>query len=335
MLLSWENNFTWNAGLDFALLQNRLRGSVDYYHKKSTDLLYKVPKSGTTGFSDRLENAAEMTNRGVELGIEGDIVKTGDWNWSLNFNFSHNKNRLEKLYGDINELPKTYTLLKVGMPINNFYLTRWAGVDPETGIEQYFDKEGNKFSDVTKIGANQVALEGKSANPKYFGTLGTAVSYKNISLSASMYYNYGNYTYNMVWRHLTNQGNNPGIAQAAEALNYWKNKGDVVDYVKPVNGQPQPTATDKYLQKGDYIRLRDVMISYTMPKALTEKVKMQHMRLFLQGSNLFTYAPGYKGDPEVGRGNNERPGDINEPGVQSMFPYTPSKAFTLGMAVTF
>lgn len=333
--LSWENNFSWNVGLDFAALHNRLRGSVDYYDKKSTDLLYKVTKSGTTGFPDRLENAAELSNRGIELGLDGDLIKNGVWNWSLNFNFSHHKNRLERLYGDINELPKTYTLLKVGMPVNSFYLTRWAGVDSETGIEQYYDKVGNKFSDVTMVGAYQVALEGKSANPKYFGTFGTAVSYKNVSLSAAMYYNYGNYVFNMVWRHLTNQGNNPGIAQAAEALNYWKNKGDEVRYVKPVNGQAQPIATDKYLQKGDYIRLRDIMLTYTLPKTWTERLKMQKMHMFLQGSNLFTYAPGYKGDPEVGRGNNERPGDINEPGVQSMFPYTPSKAFTFGVAVTF
>ncbi|WP_316841059.1 TonB-dependent receptor [Pedobacter gandavensis] len=329
--LSWEDNTAYNIGLEFAMFNNRLRGSFDYYERYSKNLLYRVPKSQTTGFTSRLENAAELSNKGVEFSIDGDVIRNDDFTWNLSFNISNNKNKVEKLYGDVKELPGAYTTLKVGLPVNTYYLTRWAGIDPQTGEEMFYDKNGNTFSDVTKVGANQVALN-KSANPKYFGTIGTSVAYKSLTLSASLFYNYGNYIYNIVWRDLVNQGNDPSTPQAADALNYWRKPGDVVKYKAPVAGAAQPDAVDKYLQKGDYIRLRDVMLSYDLPKQWINKVKLQNVRVYLQGTNLFTHASDYKGDPEVGTGNNER---TDQPGVLSLYPYTPSRAFTFGASITF
>lgn len=329
--LSWETNFSYNLGLDFSTFNGRLRGTLEYYDKKTSDLLYRVPKPSTVGFTSRLENVGEMKNKGYEITLDGDVIRNKDVRWSLSWNLSHNSNKLTKIYGDVKEIPGSYTTLRVGQPINTFFLTRWAGIDPQTGAEQWYDLTGNKFSTFSSTGANKAMLEGKSAQPKYFGTFGTSVAYKGLELTASLYYNFGNYIYNVPWRDLVNNGNDPSTPQAAAALNYWKKPGDIVNYAKPVLGQPQPDAIDKYLQKGDYLRLRDVMLSYSLPKSLISKAKIQNVRLFLQGTNLWTWAKEYKGDPEVGTGNNER---SDQPGVLSVYPYTPSKAYTFGINLT-
>ncbi|MNK02892.1 TonB-dependent Receptor Plug Domain protein [compost metagenome] len=333
--LGWESSLQKDVGLDFSLFNARIRSTFDYYHRTSSNLLFKVPKSLTTGFQTRTENVGEMVNSGIELQLDGDVIKNENLLWTMTFNFSYNKNKISKLYGNIDMLASTstYTRLKVGQPINTFYLLRFAGINDQTGEEQWYDNNGTVFSDFSKTGGNAVLLQGKSPLPKYYGSIGTNVAFKGFTLSASLYYNFGNYIYNLTWRDMLNNGNDPSTSLAAAGLDYWKKPGDKVQFSKPVLGQPQPDA-DKYLQKGDYIRLRDLTIGYDLPKSWITRLKMQSARVFLQSTNLFTYAPEFKGNPEIGVGNNERP--VNEfPGITSYYPYTQSKAFTFGTSITF
>ncbi|PUZ28806.1 hypothetical protein DCC81_04795 [Chitinophaga parva] len=340
--LAWEKQTTTSLGIDFAAFDSRLTGSIDYYDQKRQNLLQLVPIPSTVGFTNILLNLGSMKNTGVELALKYQFVKSQNLDVTFGGNIAFNKNRVTKLTGKPNEeipQPDGYTTLKVGKPYLNFYMVRSAGTDPNNGDALYYDNDG-KVTNVYSSSYSQV-LDGKSPNPTYSGGLNLDVRWKQFFLAASANYAGGNYIYNIIYENALADGYNVSSWMSTDAFNYWKKPGDKNVQPKPVLYNSNFYDSDRWLQKGDYIRLRDVTLSYSVPANVLARTKViKGLSLYATGHNLATYRPHYKGDPEVGIGSTES--DPTSPitgsayinGVYSLYSYPNYKSWTVGINVT-
>jgi TonB-linked SusC/RagA family outer membrane protein len=328
--LTWEKSYAYNIGFDFDALKGRLTGTIDYYNRKTQDLLLNVPYSQTNGFGNRLENVGELENKGFEFNLSYDVISNKHFVWTLRGNATFNRNRITNLV-DGKDIPVTTARLSVGRPYYNYFLVRWGGVDPATGAATYLDKDGKVTT--TYSGADAVFIDKKAPDPRYYGTVGTDFTYKQFTLSADFYYSGGNWIYNYMERDRMNVFSNRALNMDTRAFNYWKKAGDVALLPRPTASyNPGSQVTDQWLQKGDFIRMRNLQIAYTMKPEFANRIKLQNLRFYISAQNLFTITK-YKGDPEVGLGNGE---SFNTtPGLGALYSYPQVRTFTAGLELTF
>jgi TonB-linked SusC/RagA family outer membrane protein len=336
--LKWESNFNYNVGLDFGFFNNRLSGSFEYYNKKTSDLLFPVALSYTSGFSSQTQNIGEMVNKGIEAELRVDAVRKKKGSLSFYGNYSRNKNEVLSIPTDEEFLPTSgrglgLTVLKEGMEAYTFYVTRWAGVDASNGDPLYYDVDGN-VTNVFSEGDN-VILEGKSILPTYYGGFGLNAEFYGFFVDADFYYSGGNYTMNLMARDLISDGSSPEGIQRKDAANYWRNPGDIVDNPNPAAAGYTARTTDRWLQKGDYLRLRTLRVGYSLPTSLLSKIKVSNLSVYFTGTNLFTVT-AYEGDPEVGMGLlSLLVGEIGLPGEASLYSYPQFRGYSFGVSVGF
>jgi TonB-linked SusC/RagA family outer membrane protein len=308
--LTWEKIYQTDIGLDFGLWRDRLNGSFDYYNKNSKGLLINVPLSPTAGFSwnsnntGQLMNVGSMYNRGFELTLTGRPIVTKDFTWESSLNISHNVNKVTKLY---NKAPISYNTrfnISEGHNIYEYYTRKWAGVDPANGDPLWYTDTANKTT-TNNSAIVPLMLTGKTAMPKYFGSFTNTFTYKGISLSAQFYYNFGNYIYSTWENYFSSEGQRlPGMGQLTNELRAWQKPGDHTDIPRIVFGGNKSSnrPSTRYLYKGDYIRLRDVTLGYSLPKAILSKAKISNLMVYVRGTNLLTLATDKNLgiDPELG-----------------------------------
>ncbi|MBC9798499.1 SusC/RagA family TonB-linked outer membrane protein [Sinomicrobium weinanense] len=308
--LSWEKAATTDVGLEFGVLDNRLTGSATYFRRRTYDLLQEVPLSLTTGFSDQTINVGEMVNKGVELQLDFDILRSEDFNWSVSANYATVKNEVTELALDQNGTPRnpdgssSYKTTEIGLPVGAWYMPTWAGVDPQTGAPQWYVNgvDGEVTSNYSQA---ERVYQGASPLPKYTGGLSTQFKYKWFFLDASLYYAGGHKIYEQYAQHYfqTNRftlGSNNGIE---ELLERWQQPGDITDVPKlqyATNDNFGRTSS-RHLYDGDYIRLKDVTIGFNLPDTALEALGVDGVTFTLRGSNLATWVKdsGLKLDPEV------------------------------------
>lgn len=340
--LSWEENFNYGIGVEFGMFNNRLRGLVDYYNRTTSNLLLAEQLSLSTGGRSVTGNLGEMVNKGFEFELAGDIFRTEKFKWTVSANLNLYDNEVTKLVNkddpttlDINEsdlftASNYYTILRVGEEVNTFYVPRYAGVNPANGEALYLDTDGNVTNSAD---GNEVVLSGKSPFADLDGSISTTMQYNGFDLSANFYYKMGNYTYNLPEQNMLSDGDNANDNQRLDAFNYWRNPGDTNVLPRP-NSNSNQTST-RFLQKGDYIRLRSLQLGYTIPKKFTETMAIQSARIYVSGTNLWTYAPYYKGDPEVGIGSGETQGASVVPGEFALYSYPTTASLSLGVDIQF
>ncbi|WP_026956170.1 SusC/RagA family TonB-linked outer membrane protein [Algoriphagus vanfongensis] len=326
--LLWESNNTFDLGLDFAFAR-RFTGTLEYFQRESQNLLFEVPLSLTTGLSDRLQNIGTLANSGIEFSIQGDIIKSGDFKWSANFNISTFKNEFKELPFDeqINGTKK----LVVGRSIYDYWLRDWYGVDPETG-EGLYRAETYSEDDVnTKIiGQDTVTTQQNNAKyhfagssiPDFFGGLANTFSYKGLTLNVLLSYSVGGQVYDGVYASLMN-ADPDGNALHVDAMNRWTTPGQITDVPKmDVTGSAQTNASsDRWLIDGSYLNFRSVNLSYTLPKTLLERISVAGATVYVAGENL-GWISARKGMYVSGTFN----------GTTSN-TYTPARTFTVGLNV--
>lgn len=301
--LTWERNAIFNAGLDFGLWKNRFFGTVEVYSRKTTGLLLNVPLSQTSGVSGQNRNVGAMTNKGVELTLGGKPVVSKDFLWTVTANFSHNANKITELYLG-NPVPAGFFNYTVGHNIYEYYTRLWAGVDPANGNPLWYKDDG-KAATTSDVTAAKLVLTGKSGLPKYFGSVTNTVSFKGLTLDAQFYYNFGNYIF--VWS--ARDGNSDGayyggLGQLTEQLGRWQKPGDVTNTPRLVIGGNMNSnrSSTRFLYRGDYIRLRNLQLSYNLPATLLGKVHIANAGLYIRRTNLLTLATDNRlsVDPENG-----------------------------------
>lgn len=333
--LTWEENQNWDIGLDFGFLKGRINGTVDYYNRKTNNLIYPKNVSLTTGFASFTSNIGNMENKGYEISLNGDVIRQKDLRVNLYASYTHNDNKITKLYSD--NVPQNLSRFVVGQPAYTYFLNRWAGVNPADGKNLFYTANGALTE--TYLSSDAVLFKGKSPQVKFFGSFGANVSYMGFDLNTQFYYSGGNYIMNYMYQVGASEGESLTDEQFTDAFNYWKKPGDITQHANLNDGSQRVTFdTDKYLEKGDYITLRDVTIGYTLPANIAEKIKLKSIRFYAQGTNLWI-GTNFRGLPEVGEPNGETlldpTGTFATPGLYNLYAQPQLRAFTFGVDVRF
>ncbi|WP_288148969.1 TonB-dependent receptor, partial [Bacteroides acidifaciens] len=227
--LGWEQTWTNNVGLRLSFI-NRIGLDVDFYHKKTTNILMLVPQSyALTGEKNRWENIGAMVNRGVEISANADIIRTKDFTWNVSANVSYNKNKLVELYNGVTEYVQSTTGLKfvVGHPVHEFFLNRYAGVNPANGDALWYTKDGEL---TTEFREEDKVMTGKTFDSPWAGGFGTSLAWKGLSLSAQFSWMANRWVMNNDRFFEESNGLYSSYNQSKRLLyDRWKKPGDVTD----------------------------------------------------------------------------------------------------------
>ncbi len=305
--LTWESNKQADVGADFELLNNRLGGTVDWYKRTSTNLLFDVPLSLTSGFSTLKSNIGTMENKGWELELHGFPVRNNNFTWELDFNISLNKNKVTSLPNNNADIISGNQVRRVGQDVSSIYTRAWAGVDPDNGDPLWYTDATHKSTTNTPPVYREIIGH---AAPKGFGSFSTSINYKGLSLGAQFNYQYGNLVYDNWGFILTSDGSFPSLNKNQKELERWQKPGDKTNVPVYIYGNSNNSNAEssRWYYKGDFIRLRDLTLSYDFPKALLEKAKIKSVVLYVKGTNLWTKAfdKNITFDPEQGfNGTND------------------------------
>lgn len=345
--LTWEQTYTAGVGIDANFFNNRLRFVFDYYNKYTSNILYQVPVSGLTGITSRWQNVGEMRNSGIEITIGGDIIRTKDWLWSLDLNMGYNKNKLEKLYGDDPNMMiiggggndtsiagAAEKVLKVGYSTDRYYLREWAGVDPKNGAPLWYKNDGSGETTSNYSEAKQVMTEATS--PKLFGGFNTSLTWKNIDLNASFGFSLGGKIYNYSRQEYDSDGayTDRNQMKLIDGWSRWEKEGDIATHPAASYGNKSNSnkASTRYLEDGDYLKLRSLSIGYNLNLS---KYYIQNMRIYFTAENVFTLT-GFSGiDPEVPAYYDETTGTYKSIGTAGANLYPSTRKFMFGINLTF
>ncbi|QIP17008.1 TonB-dependent receptor [Spirosoma aureum] len=293
--LQWERTRQINAGLDVSLFNDRVGFEFNVYDKYTSNGLLQIALAGTTGFSNYWSNAAEISNKGFEFGINTVNIRRGGLTWTTSFNVAQNVNRIEKLATPLRYGSRDLILQQQGFPLYSFWVYKQLYVDPQTGNVVYDDvnKDG-------KITVDDRQLVG-SIWPKFFGGLTNSLTFKGFDINLFFSYQYGNKIYN----HNKFFGEGGGARDAARIifatnLARWQKPGDITDVPRPdgINVNNYRDGGSRWLEDGSFLRLKSLAIGYTLPKELTRRVGIQGLRVYAVGTNLWLLTKYTGLDPE-------------------------------------
>lgn len=328
--LSWETAHTLDVGLGFGLFENRVFGSLAYYRRESRNLLLDVPLSLTTGFTQQTRNIGRMENKGFELEINFDIIRSKDLNIGLGGNLATNQNEVLELAKDVNgdeiNITSTTTRVESKHPVYEWYMPAWAGVDPHTGNELWY-VDGERTETTENFNSAKQVWQGASAIPIVIAGMSLHFDYKGFFLDANAYYAGGHKVYEE-WNRYTNATDVFSVAyyQGVDALlDRWQKPGDQTRFGKFEYTSRPWRSHSKFLYDGDYLRLKDLALGYDFGHKITESVNVGGIRVFVRGINIYTWVKdeNLKYDPEVGTD-----------GMTNMST-PPAKSFVFGVNLKF
>ena len=328
--ISWEKGGNLNVGAEFSLWKGRLTGSVEYFYRKTTDMLAFFSLPVSYGYSGYYDNVGDMRNSGVELELNGDIIRTKDFTWSANFNFTAYKNKITSMP----EEKKAITVDGVrgyagggyfygeGQPIYTWYMAKYAGVDKETGEALYYKDTDKGETTTTNASEATMHLCG-TALPDAYGGFGTSVSYKGFDFSMDFTYQLGGKIYDSSYSSLMSISR--GYSFHADLLDAWTPSNTSSDIPRIQYGDSYAAYTsDRFLVSGSYLSLQDVTLGYTLPRALCSKIGINKVRVYATGSNLWLWSKRQGLDPRQ-----------SITGATSNAYYSPIRTISGGITVTF
>lgn len=316
--LSWETVRSLDLGFNFGFI-NIFSGEIDFYHKKTVDMLMGIPYSYTTGFSSTTGNVGDMTNTGIDFDLRADIIKSKDWYWALRANFNYNHNEITHLYDDQDELTfaSANVQYKVGHSAGELYAVRYAGVDPRDGQQQWLDKDGNLTKQYNQ--ERDAALTGKSMFAPIGGGFGTDLRWKGLTLKVDFSWAAKKYMLNNDLYFCQNSNFATSFNQTVNMLDIWTEPGQVTDI--PALGQTLQFDS-RWIENASYLRLKNLTLQYNLPAPLLSKLYLQGLAVHFTGRNLLTFT-GYTGyDPEP------------ESNIVAFY-YPNTRQYEIGLEVTF
>jgi TonB-linked outer membrane protein, SusC/RagA family len=298
LLYRWETNRTFDVGIDFAILNNRISGTIDFYDRETKNLFYNQNVSLTTGFATIAGNDGTLRNRGIEVALRGDVIRTRDFRWTIEGNVTYNQNKI--VYLPTDSVVSGVTILAIGKPLGSLYLVEYAGVNAANGNALYYTLDENKNrGDVTQTySAAYRRIWGTSVAP-WFGGISTTISFKGFDLSAQLNFFLDRVVFNNDRSNVTNPSyffDNMSV----ELLREWKQPGDVTDVPRPTTsgGNSFQSGTTRFMEDGSFWRLRNITLGYTLPSELLRKTGLRTARVFFQGQNWWTETKFKSFDPE-------------------------------------
>lgn len=323
--LTWEKANQFDIGIDFGFFKNRIAGTLDAYYKKTTDLLWLVPLPIESGFDNSLTNIGQIDNKGIELSLTTVNISTRDFSWTTAGNISYNQNKIAELYGGKLDVNKS---LFVGRPINLFYTLKSDGIwqtSEAAQAAQYNAQPGDrKVVDLNKdgvINGDDRQFAGVAV-PKFYGSFTNTFKYKGFDLITFFTYAGGHMINNSLNRYL-NAFNTWGNMGVDYYNGYWTPTRPSQRYPAPRVGSPYANGdgTDANLQKGDYLRLRNIELGYSFPaSSFVRRIKSTGMRVYASVQNAFTWTQFTGYDVESGDNTN---------------PYPNARTFMAGLSINF
>jgi TonB-dependent starch-binding outer membrane protein SusC len=324
--LKWETTAQLNLGVDFSVFTERLTVNLDYYTKKTTDLLLERPIPSSSGYTFISANIGEMENKGFEIGFTGNILKSEDFKWDANLNISANRNKVTKLYNNqpISDIGRGGNRVEVGQPIGIFYGWRALGVDPSTGDIVFDDINSDGI-----ITADDQTIIG-DPHPDFIGGFNNNFSYKNWDLNVFLQFSKGNDIFNGSRIYIESIKGSDN--QTTAVLDRWKQPGDITNIPRATQNDPNNNnrISSRFVEDGSYLRLKNVKLSYRFEKALVEKINLSSLNVYFTVQNMFTITKYTGMDPEVNYAGQD---DLRM--GTDFFTYPQAQTFIFGLNLGF
>lgn len=352
--LTWETSHSLNVGVDFELFNNYLNGTVEFFSRKTTDLLYykNVPLSSGNPTGEIPVNVGSMRNTGLELSLDGSIIRTKNVNWGWNLNLSHYTNKILELDPSVsdNGIRGSNFIRKVGGSIYEAYMYKFAGVDPQTGQALYYGeflKEDDSF--VARPTQKQIDEEATytktttnfaqasqydlgSILPAVYGGFGTSLNAYGIDFSVQCSFQLGGKYYDGTYQSLMWTQDNAGNAWHKDILKAWQKPGDITDVPRNDGDiQVAQSALDRFLVSASYLSVNNVTLGYTFPQKWTRKIGIEGLRLYVAGDNLAVLTARKGIDPRFSMGLGSM---TSGTGLNSGY-YSAMRTITGGVTLTF
>jgi TonB-linked SusC/RagA family outer membrane protein len=317
--LVWESNQNADVAVEFSVFKNRFGGTVEAFRRQSSNLLFAVTLPLTSGLLTYNDNFGTMRNEGVEVQLNGVPLKTKRFKWNIDINWSTFRNKILSLPPSYEGRVSGTKKYETGKSLYEFWLRDWHSVNPETGANQYRKADGT----LTTTLADATYYYAGSAIPDFFGSVNNGFSYKSWSLNVMFIYQVGGYTFDNDYRSLMFRGGTTtnGRALHVDMLKRWQNPGDVTD-IPVLSTSSSISDTDRWLTKSDYLNLRTVALTYSLPKKMLSRLKLTNAKAFVNGENLFITSARKGMDP-----TQTYTGDAE-------YTYAPSRIISFGLNIT-
>lgn len=330
--LSWEETAQMDIGISARLFRS-IDLQLNYYNKNTTGLLVNAPYPYTTGFASASKNIGTLKNRGFEISINSENIKSTNFSWNTSFNIAFNKNRVTSLPKNPDEDGRNFLTGSsvqraiVGQSKNSFYLIRYNGINPQTGNAEWLKKDGTTTTSPT---AADRVIVGK-ADPDFQGGITNSFKYKNLDFSAFFNFSYGNDVY-VQGLTFTDNFSSGSYNKSIELLNYWKQAGDNA-FAPALNSPTRNTfhqASTKQLLDGSYLRLKSITFGYNLPPSFLQRTKLfSSLRVYFLAQNIWTIkSKNFRGDPEISAN-----GASNLIVGESFFALPQAKSYTFGVNI--
>ncbi len=317
-MIGWEKTRIWNIGADFALINHRISGSIDLYSKKTSDLLSEKALNILTGYSTIFANVGSMSNKGIEININTQNIVKKHFEWRSNITLSHNRNEITDIYSTqtTSIWEKTYYgKYSKGYPVGAIWGLKWSGLRHEDGAPQVYNKDGDVCHVFSQLSAEDLHYIGTTV-PKVSGAFRNTISYQNFDLSAMLVFNLGHkiaiYDNNLVYKGRLYY-NRPSIFDER-----WREPGDEENtfipsaYEDPYYSGRSSWGTESIMeysdvryQSGSYLKMRELSLSYKLPKALCDNIGIEAAKITATGHDIAkVVANNRRIDPEIGLGGD-------------------------------
>ena len=341
--IKWETNIQTNIGFEFSVF-NKLSGSVEYFTRKSQDLLLNRPLAPSLGMDAILTNIGDVQNKGWEVDLNYSAVRTKDFDWNVSLNATSYKNIITSLPSKEEQYSQGVAIFKwkEGGSRYDIYAPSFAGVNPDNGHNQWwkyeFDGNGNiigqeKTENYNEVNVNEQRINQGSVLPDVFGAFTNNFRYKSLDLSFMLYYSFGGklYDYNYSESNVLREN----FAAYDNLDRRWQKPGDVTDIAKiytyrTFDAFANARYSDQYIFTNNFVRLKNVMLGYNLPQSLVSKWGLSALRIYFRGDNLLTFgsAKGRGTDPE-----NYGNGLVGVVDASSGVPAL--RSYSLGLNVSF
>jgi TonB-linked SusC/RagA family outer membrane protein len=346
--LRWEKTTQYNVGLDLSLLDRKINFVFDAYYKKTKDLLVNVPVPLISGYASVLQNIGGVENKGIEIGLITENLKTENFSWNSNFVFSANRNKVLEIGNGVDQffpvvpngtlLQQQPVTVKVGLPLGTFWGYKSNGIfqtQEEINTQPKINSLANtkigdrRYVDINGDGVITATDKGDlgSSQPKFVASFSNSVSYNNFDLNFSFQGSFGGKIFNALNQQL--EISTLGTNASTALLDRWT-PTNLSNEIPRATSSPLGIITERYIEDASFVRLKTITFGYTLPKSLSSKIGTKSVKLYVSAENLLTWTK-YRGfDPEVSsyEQNNLYPGiDFGA--------YPNSKTFITGLNVTF
>ena len=293
--LEWESSNAFDVALEFGLLKNRISGTIEYFDRRSSNLIFDVPLPLSTGITTVTRNIGTMYNRGVELELNVTPVQTKDFSWNINLNATSLKNKITKMPEESKEIIDGTKKLKEGSSIYDFWLRDYMGISPATGEVLYraaaFQAANSTITEqgdtvTTNVNNARYHYNG-TAIPKVTGGFTNSFKYRGFSLSALIVYQIGGKIYDGAYQSLMGSGYHN--AKHVDILSRWQKPGDITNVPRMDAGRTTDfnADSDRWLIDASYLNVRTVTLSYSLPKMIAQKLYMENAQIYVSGENFF------------------------------------------------